>query len=47
VDDLLPDGVHEDVWAGRTGRVSHGTLRHVEAPPRSGIVFVSERRGSG
>jgi len=41
VDDYLPDGALTDVWAGLPARVSHGTLRHLALPPRSGAVFVS------
>ncbi len=41
VDDLLADGVHTDVWAGIQGRVSKGTIRHVELPGNGAAVFVN------
>ena len=41
VDDLLPDGLHTDVWGGAQGRVSKGTIRHLELPGRDAAVFVS------
>ena len=41
VEDLLPDGTLTDVWGGLPGRVSRGTLRHLELPAHSAAVFVS------
>ena len=41
VDGVLPDGKLTDAWAGLPGRVSHGTLRHLELPPRAAAVFVA------
>jgi cyclomaltodextrinase / maltogenic alpha-amylase / neopullulanase len=41
-DDWLPDGAYTDAWSGLPGRVSRGTLRHVELPPRGGLVFISD-----
>jgi cyclomaltodextrinase / maltogenic alpha-amylase / neopullulanase len=40
VDEVLPDGVLTDVWAGIQARVSKGTVRHLEMPPQSAAVFV-------
>jgi neopullulanase len=40
VDEVLPDGILTDVWAGIQARVSKGTVRHLEMPPRSTAVFV-------
>lgn len=44
VDEVLPDGTLTDVWAGVQARVSKGTVRHLELPPRSAAVFVQETR---
>lgn len=41
VDGLLPDGMLTDAWGGLPGRVSRGTLRQMELPPRSAAVFIS------
>jgi cyclomaltodextrinase / maltogenic alpha-amylase / neopullulanase len=41
VDGYLPDGGIVDVWGGLPARVSHGTLRHLELPPRRAAVFAS------
>ncbi len=43
VDGLLPDGMIDDLWMGHAGRVSRGTMRHLEVPPRSGMVFAGAR----
>ncbi len=43
VEGLLPDGMLEDLWTGRAGRVSRGVMRHLEVPPRSGLVFAAAR----
>jgi neopullulanase len=43
VEEILPDGALTDVWAGLQGRVSKGTLRHVELPARSAAVFVNRQ----
>ena len=40
VEGFLPDGPVEDIWSGAAGRVSRGTLRSLELPPRSAAVFV-------
>jgi cyclomaltodextrinase / maltogenic alpha-amylase / neopullulanase len=42
VDDFLPDGSLVDLWGGLPGRVSRGTLRNLELPPRSAAMFVNE-----
>jgi neopullulanase len=41
VEDILPDGTLTDVWAGLQGRVSKGTLRHLELPAHGAAVFVN------
>ncbi len=42
VEDMLPDGLHTDVWSGVQGRVSRGTMRHLELPGNTAAVFVSD-----